>query len=1158
MVENKETPLIPFDVLDGPSQRLSVAIAFASLILWRLYDHHVLEAEASEALWLFMKWIVIDSTFVFGLPTLRVPWLQWPPWVTYFLFLTLAGLDAILMFDLGIPWQSWLFAITKYVYDRELAVDEIRVKRGNILHNSSLILGRQIVHILPEGSATLNPDHLPLCIGYSGAPVNLPIVINQTTPIFAEILRLDFESQSQEILSLQERELKRLKKKAEKESGSKSTELPLTLNYAVKKPGLYRLQKVVDKSKLEVHRSMSDTLVVECPTAFVDPVPESKCKGDLSDFNLVVRATPPFKVKYSKTINQQDSGTTFLTIHPDDLITPLARQKLSNALVSLDPQERSDLSWARSQTVRVPLNESLSASGGWSYTIDEVHDAVGNVVAYTSAEANHHRPALSLQGEPSRQSFDVYDRPRAQFEGCDANYGLKAEKGEPKEMPLRLTSTGQGPRLSLHIFSYSYSPFLASDTSQLSQEITYHDAGISPSGRGFLVTEPGLYTLLSVSAEGCLGEILEPSSCLLTNPPEPGLDIQSEPITDVCAKKSVGLLVSLDLTGTPPFHVSYNVRSGHNKVFPEVVEVKQLHEQLELKPAMEGHYIYEFLHVSDAVYRDPRPLRGSQYVLEQDVKPGVSARLIQAFSASSKRCLGEPFSVSVRLKGEGPWQLDYEIVHNGRRRKQREVEISNEFHSLDIASPTIGGTYTILLTGVTDSTGCKVAAADEINIEVSQSRPKVAFRKIEGSYELASLEELKVKLPLRLQGTPPWTIEYTNLNSSSQPNTVVVRDQNAYIEVQQRGTYELNNVADASCPGTVEASANRFNIEWIARPTVHFSDSSSIRYENGKYLKDDVCEGDHDAADVTFEGAPPFSAEYEQRLRLEQGTASANVYKIAAGLHNAAVQLDTAKPGIHEYEITKLEDHAYGHDPRHFARIRLQQNVHPLPSASFMDARKTYKHCKEQDAAGDAIPISLIGSPPFSLEIAIRQHAQAKPEIVHAPHVDGERYEFHIPHHALALGTQTVIIQNVRDARGCQRTYGLDGPSVRVSVADLPSISSIDAKSDYCVGEYLSYTLSGVPPFKVFYVFDSHSRKASSPTTNFRRVAERPGAFTITGVSDRRSTDECRANVSIVKEIHQMPNVRISKGRTSTVDIHEGGEVEILFEFGGTPPFEFT
>jgi nucleoporin POM152 len=37
-----------------------------------------------------------------------------------------------------------------------------------------------------------------------------------------------------------------------------------------------------------------------------------------------------------------------------------------------------------------------------------------------------------------------------------------------------------------------------------------------------------------------------------------------------------------------------------------------------------------------------------------------------------------------------------------------------------------------------------------------------------------------------------------------------------------------------------------------------------------------------------------------------------------------------------------------------------------------------------------------------------------------------------------------------------------------------------------------------------------------------------------------------------------MPSVRISQGQVSVVDIHEGGEAELSFEFWGTPPFEFT
>jgi nucleoporin POM152 len=37
------------------------------------------------------------------------------------------------------------------LYDREISISENRVKPADILHNSSLIMGKHVIHILPEG-----------------------------------------------------------------------------------------------------------------------------------------------------------------------------------------------------------------------------------------------------------------------------------------------------------------------------------------------------------------------------------------------------------------------------------------------------------------------------------------------------------------------------------------------------------------------------------------------------------------------------------------------------------------------------------------------------------------------------------------------------------------------------------------------------------------------------------------------------------------------------------------------------------------------------------------------------------------------------------------------------------------------------------------------
>jgi nucleoporin POM152 len=127
---------------------------------------------------------------------------------------------------------------------------------------------------------------------------------------------------------------------------------------------------------------------------------------------------------------------------------------------------------------------------------------------------------------------------------------------------------------------------------------------------------------------------------------------------------------------------------------------------------------------------------------------------------------------------------------------------------------------------------------------------------------------------------------------------------------------------------------------------------------------------------------------------------------------------------------------------------------------------------------------------------------------------------------------------------------------VQISVFDAPTATALEERTDFCVGERLSYALSGQAPFTVYYTFEGKERKASSPGTHFKRLAERPGIFKITGLRD--SASECLATLDSSKMIHPIPSVRLSGGQVSEIDIHEGGGTDLEFDFQGTPPFEFT
>ena len=91
-------PLIPFETIDAPTQRFYVFAFWVGLLAWRLYDFYLLLLDDNESLWLFMKWVAIDATFLYGLPALRIPWLEWSTFACTILFVLHAICNLMLMF----------------------------------------------------------------------------------------------------------------------------------------------------------------------------------------------------------------------------------------------------------------------------------------------------------------------------------------------------------------------------------------------------------------------------------------------------------------------------------------------------------------------------------------------------------------------------------------------------------------------------------------------------------------------------------------------------------------------------------------------------------------------------------------------------------------------------------------------------------------------------------------------------------------------------------------------------------------------------------------------------------------------------------------------------------------------------------------------------
>lgn len=99
---DSNVPVIPVDIIDAPSQRLYATAVYIGLILWRCHDYWRLLSHESDSLPLFLKWVIIDGLFLFGLPALKIPWLEWSSSTMMTLFLVHAFIDGLIMFRVSV------------------------------------------------------------------------------------------------------------------------------------------------------------------------------------------------------------------------------------------------------------------------------------------------------------------------------------------------------------------------------------------------------------------------------------------------------------------------------------------------------------------------------------------------------------------------------------------------------------------------------------------------------------------------------------------------------------------------------------------------------------------------------------------------------------------------------------------------------------------------------------------------------------------------------------------------------------------------------------------------------------------------------------------------------------------------------------------------
>lgn len=85
---------------------------YGLLLVWRIYDWWQLVEEDTTSMWHFFKWAFVDLVFMFGVPALRIPWLEWSDTTSIVAYVVHAALNGMLMFRIPVSWQSQFFAVS--------------------------------------------------------------------------------------------------------------------------------------------------------------------------------------------------------------------------------------------------------------------------------------------------------------------------------------------------------------------------------------------------------------------------------------------------------------------------------------------------------------------------------------------------------------------------------------------------------------------------------------------------------------------------------------------------------------------------------------------------------------------------------------------------------------------------------------------------------------------------------------------------------------------------------------------------------------------------------------------------------------------------------------------------------------------------------------
>ncbi|KAJ2079875.1 hypothetical protein H4R24_003474 [Coemansia sp. RSA 988] len=974
---------IPAAVVDLPSQRLYALAILALLLAWKTYDAIGLAVDSGRtSFYLFVKWCLLDTALWYAGWLLHIPKMAVPTRAMYVLVAGSAFINLNLFFlsssvltlavkpvaisvassclrsVKSIPWLG-----PRLVGDNDLLIDSFELDEEHIL-------GRHTIHILPHSLAHMNPQGKCFCIddarvhsepwywrytsGILGqrhnSQTSIPILVNGTQPASITYVFTSFDTGQRQLRTV--KNIGALQMEASAVYPTLGNWVMATYHLPINGIGAYEIYSVKDNKGLEFRTAAQapQTIVVNCPRAKLQwrsdkNVEDSFTVGsdghasicqrtaqiqtstsETSDEGLIQVAAEgyePMEMTIVRLVNGHREVINLDSILPQtvgDSVEELYKGLNETQVAAIEKWQQF-----RSRKSVYTISDTFLRPGEYVYKLEGIRDAANHSVALSNLGVKgvfDGEKVNESKATPYMARIQVYQRPSIGWADSLLNTELPLRISDDRQRKsqhaLPLTLTGTGP------WSVSYTVVDGADVVKETKTFT------TAKGATIDAKRAGIYHLASVQDKHCAGHA-EGTNISLVLAPIPKVNITATPITAHECGGEIGALIDLELAGRPPFAVHYrerNLRFPNSRPITRVVRSQQRRQSFKIMPELAGTYELEFFRLEDDNYPSGQPIATT---IQQAIHAQPSAKLDNVSGRiPASACMGETLELPVRLKGQGPWELTYNVIYENRRTSKTITGIIDENYTIDLGAFEKPGDYTIELERVKDGNQCARDLLDVSTvINVREGGPYVGFKCPDGGVRVLDGEQALI--PVHVVGEFPVDVRYHKVGDASEHvyKTTITRRSHSSAQADSvlaygPGEYELVSTSDI-CAGTIDPQNARCSVHVEPKPSAWFVSDGLRRddvdsHSTGILRLQESCEGAKlpGGFELGLSGSGPWKLNYRvdfwsassPRSGVPGFTDRSQTHSLVA-LQNSALKPECCEPGLYRYTLISVSDERY-------------------------------------------------------------------------------------------------------------------------------------------------------------------------------------------------------------------------------------------------------